>query len=178
MLHDLEMPGDGQQPRRYGGSEHVASDEALDLMVQLGDDLRSLDLPGMHPSPPPPPEPAAFSDWRREAAARLEGALAELDARLVVGEDATRAARRAVEGVMLWTRRSLIPFSTEVGAARMGAYLRRGETALWDELAEQVIAAAAEDPGGVESFLSLFVELAAEAAESGFASLLAPGGGR
>jgi len=158
--------------------DRVNNDDAIDLMVRLGDDLRSLDLPHMDPEPPPPPEPAAFADWRREAAARLESSLAEFDGRLVGGEEPTRAARRTVESVMLWVRRSLMRFSTEEGAARMGAYLRRGETALWNDLAEQVIQRAADDPGGVESFLGLFVELAAEAAETGFASLVAPGGGR
>ena len=45
-------------------------------------------------------------------------------------------------------------------------------------LAEQVIQRAGDDPGGVESFLGLFVELSAEAAETGFASLVAPRGGQ
>ncbi len=132
----------------------------------------------MDPSPPPAPDPEAFHAWQEEARARLETALADFDARLVGGDDPCRAARRSIEGVMAWTRRSLIRFSTEVGAGRMGAYLRRGETALWDDLAEQVISSAAGDPDGVQSFLELFIELSAEAAETGFASLVAPGGAR
>ncbi len=142
-------------------------------MVQSGDDLRSLDLPHLVPTAPPPPAAAALAAWRGEADARLEDALAELDDRLVRGDEPTRAARRAIELVTRWIRRSLQPFVDESGAALLGAYLRRGETEMWNEMAEAVIAGAGERPERVERLLRAFVELSYDAASCGFAALVA-----
>ena len=147
-------------------------------MVQSGDDLRSLDLPHLRADAPPRPDEAAWAAWRGEAEARLEDAITELDQRLVRGDDPARAARRAIELVTRWVRRSLRAFTTEDGAALLGAYLRRGEGAAWERMAEAVVAGAGERPERVERWLRVYVEMSADAAARGFAALVAPAGGR
>ncbi len=149
----------------------ISCDDAVDLMVALGDDLRSLELPDRSLRSLTHPDPTDLDEWRIAAHERLAEALDGLAARVRRGEEPCRATQRTLAAVLWWSRRSLRPMVNEAGAGWFGACLRRGEAKLWDEMSRAVAARA--DPEEVERFLQIYLEMAFQAAEGGFASLIA-----
>ncbi len=120
------------------------------------------------PARPVLPAPMVLVTWRQSAEARLEGALAEMDHRLVQGEAPRQAMAQVVDTYLLWTRRSVARFTTSPAGV---AEAPTAEMRHWQGVADQVI----EDgqPELVERFLRIWLAVIHEAAASGQATLYA-----
>ena len=118
------------------------------------------------------PDPMDLARWRQKAEAQLEGALAELDHRLLRGEHIGEAVERVVGTYMLWSRRSVAQFTPDVGTigGPPSADMRH-----WEGVADQVV--EDEQPELVERFLRIWLAVIHEGAASGRATLyaLSPG---
>ena len=118
------------------------------------------------------PDPMDLARWRQKAEAQLEGALAELDHRLRRGEHTSEVLEQVVDTYMLWSRRSVAPFTPDVGSivGPPSPEMRR-----WEGVADQVI--EDEQPELVERFLRIWLAVIHEGAASGQATLyaLSPG---
>ncbi len=125
-----------------------------------------------------PDAPEALVAWSEEARVHVEAALAEIEHARLRERDLGRATRRAIEGVRSWVRRSVGPWSSERGVGLLGSYLRKGEQARWNALADATVLRAEQEPEAVDRFLDLYVEMARGAVEVGLASLIAPAGSR
>jgi hypothetical protein len=114
------------------------------------------------------PDPMDLARWRQKAEAQLEGALAELDHRLLRGEHAGEVLEQVVDTYMLWSRRSVAQFTSDIGTIG-GA--PSPEVRHWEGVADQVI--GDEQPELVERFLRIWLAVIHEGAASGRATLYA-----
>lgn len=114
------------------------------------------------------PEPMQIARWRQSAEARMELCFAEIDTRIVAGEDLTTAQRETVIGFMIWTRRSLAEFASSVRASNGDG---DQEMHHWEQEASRIF--GLDEPEYLDRFLRIWLAVIHEAAASGRASLYA-----
>ena len=114
------------------------------------------------------PEPMQIARWRQAAEARMEMCVAEIDTRIVAGDDLTTAQRETVIGFMNWTRRSLSIF---VSTGRISGVDGDQEMHHWEQEASRVF--GLDEPEYLDRFLRIWLAVIHEAAASGRASLYA-----
>lgn len=104
--------------------------------------------------------------WRAEADAHLEDALARFDAAIIGGDEPGRAAHRLCHQFMEWSRLSLKRFKQRpVTEEQKRAWSR--EQAVWTGLADLAAIDAPKDPAGVDRFLLIWLGVVHEAAATG-----------
>jgi hypothetical protein len=109
-----------------------------------------------------------LAQWRQAAEARMEDAMADLDHRLVQGEDIESAQHHVVDGFMVWTRRSVHRF---VDGPLVASQPKSVEMRHWERVADRAVADHA--PEQLERFLRIWLAVIHEAAALGCASLYA-----
>ena len=118
------------------------------------------------PGSPLIPAAAEMMQWRAEADAQLEDALARFDAAIIGGEDPGRAAHGLCHEYMEWSRASLRRFRQRpVTEEQKRAWSR--EQAVWIGLADLAAVDAPKDPAGVDRFLMIWLGVIHEAAATG-----------
>ena len=98
----------------------------------------------------------------------MEAALADLDCRLIAGEDPRRAHQEVSSGFMYWTRQSVAQFSP---SPLVTSDPPSDEMRHWEQEAAQT--ALYEDPDLLDRFLRIWLAVIHEAAASGLATLYA-----
>jgi|GEM_PF-2784486 len=112
------------------------------------------------------PAAVEMTQWRTEADAQLEDALARFDAAIIGGEEPGRAAHSLCHQFMDWSRGSLRRFRQRpVTDEQKRAWSR--EQAVWMGLADLAAVDAPKDPAGVDRFLMIWLGVVHEAAATG-----------
>ena len=116
----------------------------------------------------PLPDPMRLALWRQSAEARLEVALSDLDQRQLTSDVSLNVIEEIVHSFMIWTRRSVAPFSHrgQDAAQAPGSELRH-----WERAAEDALAVGEAEQ--LERFLRIWLAVIHEATASGQASLYA-----
>ncbi len=117
------------------------------------------------------PDPEDVERWLSVARARLEQVLADYDADLVQGVDASASAERGLRRYMAWCRRSVVGLVTVRGALQVSDDLRTRERMHWDRTASTAAVEADRDPNGMERFLRLWLTVVHDAVSTGYASM-------
>ena len=142
------------------GAEAATAPESTPTTSESNDGLGSPSLPAA----------GQMVQWRAEADAQLEDALAQFDAAIIGGEHASRAAHNRCHQFMEWCRSSLRRFRQRpVTDDQKRAWSR--EQAVWMGLADLAAVDAPKDPAGVDRFLMIWLGVVHEAAATGQAWL-------
>ncbi|MCB9759005.1 MAG: hypothetical protein H6739_04130 [Alphaproteobacteria bacterium] len=119
------------------------------------------------------PLPDALAEWLREAEVRLEAALADYDAALLLTDRIELAAAAAVDELMSWVRSTVGRLSTPEGRELVRGELRQRCALAWRLEADAAVSRSYEDPGAVETFMRDYLAMCREQAARGYAALVA-----